>query len=629
MDDQQICFINLSRQEVKGMRVPPEIRSRFLGGRGINIYLLYRHAAHQTGALDPNNPLIIGAGLLSGTAAPTAARCSISGKSPETGLLGDSNIGGYFAAQLRKSGYDHLVIQGKASAPSYLYLEGGRVEVKDAAGLWGKDTLEALHRLQELHGKSCQSLVIGPAGENLVRFATVRHGKKNTAGRTGMGCLMGSKNLKAIVVKGGRPPTVKHPEDMARYAGELRRLLEESRTSKALHRYGTPFLYDLHNLRGILRTRNAQFSQFKEGRGLRSSQLRNYYTHSRGCFSCPIKCQHSYKMTDPDKGEITGHGLEYGVIGALGPICGLQDLGALLRINDLLNRCGLDASSTGNLIAWVLELFQRGILTAQDTGGLPLNWGDEEAITALIEQIVARRGLGDILAGGAKAAAARFGPESRKYLIWSKYLPQSDSVDLRAYRGFALGVATATRGADHLRSRPTMEAMNLTSEELTSVYGRRVPTDPTAYEEKAHMVWWSEINFALGDALGICRFSQKFNNINHLGLAEFSRLIYYALGLSISTEELLKIGERIITLERLFLQREGIDRRHDSLPDRYFDEPLSSGPFKGQRLDREAFNGMLDDYYRIHGWDLVTGNPTVKAIRDLGLDMAATGEELQ
>jgi len=258
-----------------------------------------------------------------------------------------------------------------------------------------------------------------------------------------------------------------------------------------------------------------------------------------------------------------------------------------------------------------------------------LNWGDEEAITALIEQIVARRGLGDILAGGAKAAAARFGPESRKYLIWSKYLPQSDSVDLRAYRGFALGVATATRGADHLRSRPTMEAMNLTSEELTSVYGRRVPTDPTAYEEKAHMVWWSEINFALGDALGICRFSQKFNNINHLGLAEFSRLIYYALGLSISTEELLKIGERIITLERLFLQREGIDRRHDSLPDRYFDEPLSSGPFKGQRLDREAFNGMLDDYYRIHGWDLVTGNPTVKAIRDLGLDMAATGEELQ
>jgi aldehyde:ferredoxin oxidoreductase len=628
MDKQQICFISLDRKEIKKIDIVPELRSRFLGGRGINIYLLYTNTSSRTTALDPNNPLIIGAGLLSGTSVPTGARCSISGKSPETGLLGDSNIGGFFAYQLKKSGYDHLLIKGQAQAPIYLYIEDGQVQIMDASNLWGKDTLETLHLIQELHGKASQSLVIGPAGENLVRFATVRHGKKNTAGRTGLGCLMGSKKIKAIVVKGGRAPALKHPEEFARYAGELRQLIKDTRTTEVLHRYGTPFLYDLHNLRGVLRTLNAQFNQFKDGRGLRSSQLRKYYTHSSGCFSCPIKCQHSYTVPDKGQGELSGHGLEYGVIGALGPICGLNNLESIFRISDLLNRYGLDASSTGNLIAWVMELFQRGILTAAETGGLSLDWGDEETITELIKQIVERRGLGNILADGGKAASEKFGKESQKYLIWSKYLPQSDSVDLRAFRGFALGVATSTRGADHLRSRPTMEALNLTNEELQSVYGRNVPNDPTSYREKAFMVWWSEINFALGDALGVCRFAQKFNNINHMGIEEFSKLIYLATGMSYSVEELIQVGERIITLERMFLQREGIDRRSDTLPDRYFDEPMTSGPFTGQKLDRAAFSQMLDDYYKIHGWDSVTGNPTEKTVRDLGLDTVAKGEEL-
>ncbi|MBM4286780.1 MAG: aldehyde:ferredoxin oxidoreductase [Deltaproteobacteria bacterium] len=581
--------------------------------------LLYTHTLPQTDPLDPATPLIIGAGLLSGAPVPTAARMNISGRSPETGLLGDSNIGGHFAPLLRQNGYDHLVITGKAPQPVYLSLEQGKISLLDAASLWGRDTLETLELLQRRHGPASQSLVIGPAGENLVRFATIRHGRKNTAGRTGLGCLMGAKNLKAIVAQPGPALDSAYPQELIAYARELTQRLKKSRTSEVLHRLGTPFLYDLHNQRGILRTRNALLNQFKEGRGLRSPHLKKYYTETRGCFACPIRCHHSYRFPGRDQTEITGYGFEYGVLGSLGPVCGLGNLEGLLRLNELLNRLGLDAASTGNLIAWAMELFQRGLLTRADTDGLELTWGDEEVITRLIEQIVYRQGLGAILADGARAAAGRWGPEAAGYLIWSKYLPQSDSVDLRAFKGFALGVATASRGADHLRSRPTLEALNLTAAELAQHYGPQVSPDPTSYQGKAQAVWHSEIAYALADALGLCRFAQNFNSTNHMNLTDFSRLISYATGLDLSEAELRRIGERIITLERLFLMREGLDRRNDTLPDRYFDEPLPLGPYQGEHLDRKAFETMLTEYYHLHNWDVATGNPSAACLEELNL----------
>jgi aldehyde:ferredoxin oxidoreductase len=430
---------------------------------------------------------------------------------------------------------------------------------------------------------------------------------------------MGAKNLKAIVAKDGHSPATALPEELVAYARELTHRLKESRTSQVLHRLGTPFLFDLHNQRGILRTQNARLNQFKEGRGLRSPHLKKYYTKTSGCFACPIRCHHSYKVPGPNQTEITGHGFEYGVLGSLGPVCGLSNLEGLLRINELLNRLGLDAASTGNLIAWVMELFQLNLITTQETDGLVLQWGDEEVITSLIWQIVERRGLGALLAEGARWAAAKLGPEAARYLIWSKFLPQSDSVDLRAFKGFALGVATASRGADHLRSRPTLEALNLSAAELAQHYGNGISADPTSYQGKAGAVWWSEINYALADALGLCRFAQNFNSINHLGLNEFERLIYYATGKEFSEADLIRVGERIVTLERMFLMREGLDRRDDTLPDRYFDEPMSSGPFKGEKIDRAAFNQMLTEYYNLHHWDPTTGTPSLETIKSLDL----------
>lgn len=625
---QKIGMIDLTTGSVHEQEIPERARRLFLGGRGLNMYLLYTRTTARQNPLAPDNPLIIGAGLLSGTSAPTAARCSISGKSPETGLLGDSNIGGYFAAHLRRTGFDHLVISGQAPRPVYVAIEEGRIQLREASNLWGKDTLETLDLIRRAHRPASQSLVIGPAGENQVRFATVRHGLKNTAARTGMGCLMGAKRLKAIVVKGHRPLPLHRPEEMAAYTRELRRRLKGTRTSEVLHRYGTPFLYDLHHSRGILRTWNAQATQFKEGRELSSVNLRRYYTKASGCYACPIQCTHSFRYKTRDQQEITGTGLEYGVIGSLGPVCGLKSLECLLKVSDLLNRLGLDASTTGNLIGWVMELEQRGLLDPKAAGDLHLTWGDEEAITALVKQMAARQGLGAILADGAWEAARRLGPETPRYLIWSKKLPQSDSVDLRALRGFALGVATASRGADHLRSRPTTEAMSLTSDQLRLLYGREVSADPTSYTGKPFMVWWSEIHFALGDALGLCRFSQKFNSLEHLGLEEFARLVFLTSGLEFTLDELTRVGERIVTLERLFLQREGLDRSWDTLPDRYFEEPMESGTFKGEKIDREAFARMLDEYYRLHGWDVATGNPLPQSLHDLELDRVLQGEAL-
>jgi aldehyde:ferredoxin oxidoreductase len=626
MNFQKTCFIDLSNAKIREESIPERLRVLLLGGRGINMSLLYSHTSSNTGALDPDNPLIVGSGLLSGAPIPTAARFNISGKSPETGLLGDSNIGGHFAPQLRQTGYDHLVITGKAESPVYLCLERGKISLRDAVPLWGKDTLEAMELLQQEHGKTSQSLVIGPAGENLVRFATVRHGKKNTAGRTGLGCLMGSKNLKAIVAKGDQAPVLAFPEQLIAYSRELTQRLKESKTCQALHRLGTPFLFDLHNQRGILRTQNARRNQFKEGRSLRSPHFKKYYVKTSGCFACPIKCHHSYKLSGPDQTEITGYGFEYGVLGSLGPVCGLSDPEALLRLNELLNRLGLDAASTGNLIAWVMELFQLKLITPKDTDGLVLEWGNAEVITNLIYQIVNRQSLGALLADGARAAAARLGPEAAKYLIWSKYLPQSDSVDVRAFKGFALGLATASRGADHLRSRPTAEALNLSAEELLQHYGHPVSPDPTAYEGKAYAVWRSEINYALADALGLCRFAQNFNNINHFGLKEFSRLIFYATGRHFSEDDLIRVGERIVNLERMFLTREGLNRHDDTLPDRYFDEPLATGPFQGEKIDRRAFDQMLTEYYNLHHWDATTGTPTLESIKTLELSDLVNGE---
>lgn len=621
--DQKIAHISLDTKNTRLERISSEMRRLFLGGRGINAFILYRHTVPGMDPLASEAPLIVGAGLLSGLPCPSASRCSITAKSPETDLLADSNIGGFFAAEMRKTGFDHLVIQGVSRDPIYLLIDEDGIRFEDASHLWGKDSVETTELLKNTYGSSTQVLCIGQAGENLVRFACVRHGRKSAAGRGGLGCLMGAKKLKAIVVKGRQKPSIAHEKELIAYTKVLNHRIRQSKTSQALHKYGTPFLFDLHNFKGILRTLNGRLNQFPQGKSLRASQLKRRYVSTGGCFGCVIACRHNYEVEHPDGGRTRAEGPDYGTLAAFGPICGIEDADAVLKLNDKVNRFGLDSVTTGNIIAWAIELFQEGIITEKETFGLKLEWGAVETIVKLVEQIVFREAFGNVLAEGPKRAARVFGTAAEQFLPWVKYLIQSDSVDVRVHKGFALSVATATRGADHLRSRPTLEALNLPEEALTDIYGTGVAADAGSYQGKARMVWCCEREYALADALGICRFAQRFNSTEHLSMEELKKLLYYATGMEFSSEEFLRVGARITTLDRMFLAGEGIGRRQDHLPARYL-QPITAGRHAGETIDPLMFNRMLDEYYQLHGWNVQTGIPEQETLEKLQLKFTLT-----
>lgn len=613
---QKIAYIDLKARTVSQELISQELRNTFLGGRGLNIYLLTKLCPPGVDPLDPSNPLIIGAGLLTGLNCPSPSRTSVTAKSPETGLLADSNFGGHFGPGLRKTGIDHLVFQSQAESAVYVLVNPDGVQILDAANLWGLDTYQTQVVLKKRHGPKAHVMCIGPAGENLVRFACIRHDLKSAAGRGGLGCVMGNKKLKAVVVMGGTRPTEAFPNELKEYTQTLNQRLYTSRTREVLHDRGTAFLFDLHNFQGILRVRNAQGSRFQGGKKISSKAFKKFYTRKLACHRCMIACRHGYTIDEGGQ-EVQAVGPEYGTIGAFGPICGINSPEAILKLNDLVNRLGLDSSSTGNIIAWAMHLFEQGVLDQTMTDGLELTWGNPDIVSEVVSRIAyAKPGFGTLMGKGALEASRIIGQVSSKSLIWSKNLLQSDSVDVRAHKGFALGVATSTRGADHLRSRPTMEALSLSKKELKDIYQVDIEPVPTSYQGKARMVWQSELEYALGDAVGICRFAQRFNSLEHLGIHELQQLVQLGSGLRFAKLEFWQIGERILTLERDFLRRERMDKKADSLPEIYY-QPLQEGSFKGEKIDPEQFKHMLQEYYELHGWDPHTGMPTRKNLDDL------------
>ncbi len=620
-----IGFVDLASGASTIAPVPESWRRRYLGGRGVNIRLLARGPV--PGMCAPSSlqewmslqPLLFGVGLLAGLPCPSPSRLNITGPSPETGLLADSNIGGAFAPALRRAGYDHLALLGQAPEPCVLLAESGRLVLEPAGTLWGLDTLEAIKELERRYGPDSQSLVIGRAGENQVRFACVRHGLKSAAGRGGLGCLMGMKRVKAVVARGGGRPEACDDAGLRACSEEQHKRILATRTREVLHAYGTIFLFDLHNYVGIVRTLNGRLNRFIEGRAMRTKAFARYFTGRRPCQGCRIACRHVYQVEDAQGRIVENEGPEYGMVGNFGPVLGIADAKALLLLNHQLNDLGLDAASAGNIIAWAMELFDKGLLTTADTDGLELRWGDAAIVARLLEDIAACRGFGALLAKGAREAAAAIGKGAAEHLIWVKNSPQSDSVDVRAYKGFALGVATATRGGDHLRSRPTMEALHLPAEQLRAMYGADISPDPTSYQGKARMVWQSEREYALADALGLCRFAQRFNSPDLLAPEDLRNLAELASGLRWSPEEFLDIGERITCLDRCYLAARGVTRKDDSLPPRYF-EPMPEGGYAGECIDPRRFAAMLDEYYDLHGWERATGRPLPETLERLDIE---------
>jgi len=614
--DRKIAYVNLSDRSVRIESIPVEVRRKFLGGRGINMHVLSQHYTRELDPFSPDNPLIFGAGLLSGTLG-FGARMSISAKSPESGHIGDTNIGGDFAAEVVKAGFSHLVIFGKSSELVYLFVHDGRIEIRDARSLKGIDTVETQRQIRsDLGEPKAQVACIGLAGENLVRFSPVRTGVKSAAGRTGMGAVMGSKNLKAVAARGTLDIEIADPDRYLTYYLKTLHKLMSAKWAQALSKDGTPLLFRACNALGFLSVRNNQLTTVGEaGKSLHAEALHRHSSGMLSCYACPIHCRHRYDIKEGTYAGTKGEGPEYGSIGSLGPKLGILDLDGIICLCELANHYGLDTMSMGSYLAWVMELYQRGIIT-RDTTGLTLEWGNVDAIIELIHQIAHRKGFGDIVAEG-RFAHRVFGDASLDYLLEIKDFP-IEMTDERLPKSFALGMATASRGACHMRSRASIDVLGLPEEILKKVYGGPVSNRLASYDGKGRMVWYHEVINAASDALGICRFQSVFSSPNGLGYRVYSRLLELAAGLKMTPSEVRAVGERICSMERMLLVRDGMSREDDRLPGRYF-EPILEGPAKGHVIHQGEFDRMLDEYYRLHGWNK-NGVPKPATLRRLGLD---------
>ncbi|TET57213.1 aldehyde ferredoxin oxidoreductase [Candidatus Bathyarchaeota archaeon] len=619
--NRKIAFINLSTGKVSQKLVSKTMRTLYLGGRGLNMHMLYTLLKPKTDPLGHENVLFVGAGLLGGIPCLGSGRCDIAAKSPLTGAVGDSNIGGFFAPELRFAGFDHLAITGKADKPVYLLIKNGEVEIKDASHLWGEDTFETQTVIKrDEDDQNIKSLVIGVAGENLVRFANVRTGMKNSAGRTGMGCVMGSKNLKAIAARGTVPLDFAYPDELLEYCKQMNNMITSTRWAKAQSRWGTMIIYSNTNTTGLIRTRNFQLNRLEEGEDLEPENIDRYSIGTSGCYGCAVHCRHRYVLREGPYAPLYGEGPEYTSLGAFGTMVDCKKMETILVANHLVNKYGVDTLETGGLIAWAMELYEKGILNDKMTDGLKLQWGDEEAVYEMIRKIAYRDGFGNTLADGFRGAIAKIGNGSEYYAIQIKGMSNLHS-DERPTPSFALGIATSTRGADHLRSRPAIDLYGLPEDLLKEIYGGSVATDYNSYDGKSRMVWWQELLYAITDSIGTCKFQTVFCAVHAPKWKEFSKLIQLATGMKLSKAQLMDIGERIYTVERLFNLREGFSRKDDSLPERYFKEPTPIGlpAARNKKIDRKKFNKMLDEYYELHGWDN-NGIPTMETLKKLHLD---------
>jgi len=588
----KLAIVDLTKNTIKIEKTPGSLIRSYIGGRGLNGHYLAKHLKPGIDPFSPDNVLIFGTGLLTGTLVPNSSRFNVTAKSPETSIFGDANCGGFFGAEMRYSGFERIIIKGKASTPVLISLDNGNIEIKDARDYWGMDTQKVQQALKADLGP-VESAVCGVAGENLVRFACVRTGVKSAAGRGGMGAVMGSKNLKAITAQGDAGIDVHDADLLLETVAELKDHIMGSKLIPILGKFGTPLLYEPSNLLGAIRTKNSQLNSWSEN--LNASEIEKYVEKMVACSSCIVHCRH--------RNTLGGEGPEYSTVGLLGANLCIDDPKQVIELNNICNDLGLDTSSAGTILAWVFELYESGIIDLSPTGQ-EIGFGDFELVRSLLYDISRRTGFGDILAESTKNIA-RFGERSADYLIAVKGLPQSDPHDVRYVKAFALGIATASRGADHLRSRPTLEMLlKLPIEVKERMYGKGVNNDPTSYEMKEGSVHFSENIFAVIDSLGICKFiCNGFNSPNFIDYTWMKKLIFAGTGINISEKELAQVGERVVDTERLFNLREGMTREADTLPKRYFDEPVKLKIAAGHHIDRKEFDKMLSSYYKLRGWD--------------------------
>jgi len=636
--NRKVAFIDLTTGEINIKPIPLEVRKKFLGGRGLDAYLLYNYAKKGCDPLGPDNALIISGGILTATCASATARTHVMAKSPLSGLLGSANMGGFFAPEMAWAGFHHLVITGKAEKPVYLFLHNGEIEIKDAANVWGKTTTETQWAIRkELGDEEVKACVIGPAGENLVTFANVMTGVKNAAGRTGMGAVMGSKNLKAVAARGTLDINIAHPKEAFEFNKRFIDQITSAKVNQTQGTLGTPFIWGATNSWGGLRTQNFQYNQLEYADDIEPERIDEIATetigpyHMTGCFGCQVHCRAQYRIpTGPYAGKYD-EGPEYTSQGAFGAEIGCRSAETVLAGNHLVDQYGMDNLETGSLISWAMELYEEGIIDDKQTDGLDLRFGNDEVALEMVRKIAYREGfVADALADGGIPASKKFGKNSFDYLIQVKGMSNLHS-DERATPALALNIATASRGSDHLRSRPAIDLYHLPEKVLRKIYSSPIPYDGplssehTSYEGKPWQVFWQENVYMGVDCLGICKYHTTFLGATLPNFEDWPKVLYYNTGLEFTPEELWTIAERCNMMERLFNLREGLKRndpeKGDVLNHRYHDEPCRRGApdVIGRVIEKDKFDKMVDEFYKYKGLDK-NGRPTKTTLKRLGLE---------
>jgi len=591
----KLLRIDLTAGEISTEPIDPEVARKFIGGRGLGTWYLSREVSPQVDPLSPENKLIIATGPVTGTRAPASGRYMVVTKSPLTGTVACSNAGGYWGPELKFAGYDVIVLEGKAPQPSTITIRDAEVRIHDAADYWGKLVGETTDALLEAFGDpKARVLVIGPAGERLSPIAAVMNDKYRAAGRSGVGAVMGSKNLKAIVVRGSGVVEPAEPKAAAELTkSHLARLKENAITGQGLPTYGTAVLVNIINESGVYPTENFQKAYFEAADQVSGEALaEKYLTGKDVCYRCPIACGRYCKV-----GEIEGGGPEFETLWAYSANCGISDLAAVIKANKWCNEYGLDTISAGATIACAMELSQKGILKEDEVDGPPLEFGSGEAIVEWSRKMGAGEGLGAKLAQGSYRFAEMYGAADLSMSVKKQELP---AYDPRGIQGHGLQYATSNRGGCHVRGY-------LISPEILGVPEK---LDPLSLEGKA--VWCKGFQdlTAVIDSLGLCLFTSFA-----LGADDYRDIFNATVGAELTSDELVAAGERIWNLERLFNLRAGISRDQDTLPKRLLSEPIPEGPAKGHV---HRLGELLPEYYKERGWS-ADGVPTDEKLAELAL----------
>lgn len=603
----KLIRVNLTDKTIKTEKLNMDYANEYIGGRGLGSKYLYDEIDPQIDALSPENKLIFMTGPMTGTYATCAGRFNVVAKAPLTGTIGAANSGGYFGPELKFAGYDGIIFEGKSNKPVYLHINDDLIELKDASHLWGKNVFDTTDELLIENEEDAKVACIGPAGENLVLFAAIMNDKDRAAGRSGLGAVMGSKNLKAVVVKGTNGIGVANPLQFNNAVMDARKKVNANAVSGiggGLATYGTEVLVNILNEMHALPTNNWQSSRFESAEKISGEYLNEkYLVKNKACFACPIGCGRVIKIPDGKYKGIVG-GPEYEAGWSYGASCGVDDLNSINKANHVCNMLGMDPITMGATIACAMELYEKGYIDDEDLGDKELKFGDADSILEWTEKTGIRDGFGDLLALGSYRLAEKFGHPELSMTVKKQEMPAYDG---RAIQGMGLSYATSNRGGCHVRGYVTS----------TEVLGIPMKTDPLTTGGKAPLVKLFQDLTALVDSSDICLFTTFA-----IGLPEISGMLRGTVGIDMTDEELLKAGERIWNLEKLFNLEAGLTRQDDMLPPRLLTEPVTSGPSKGKVTELEV---MLDEYYEIRGWNK-DGVPTDEKLEELSLENRLVAE---